>query len=169
MYTFHQKTSTIPLHIMLIQALVLESVGFHYFLHQWSEIAAWILLALNGYTLLLFLGEIQAIRLCPVQLTDDNLVLQISLMKSLSVPLKKIDKVQYYDGPEQWSKQELKTIFDGTAADFVKEKPTFELLLKEPITAHYLYGFEKKVNRIFLNIDEPDTFYQTLKSRLDCT
>ncbi|MDQ0246736.1 membrane protein YdbS with pleckstrin-like domain [Bacillus fengqiuensis] len=166
MYTFHQKTSTIALHIMLIHALVLESVGFHYFLHQWNEIAAWVLLALNVYTLLFFLGEIQAIRLCPVQLTEEKLVLQIGLTKSLSVPLEKINKIQYYDGPEKWSKQESKMIFDGTAADFMKKKPTFEISLKEPITAHYMYGFEKKVDRIFMDIDESDAFYQTLKSRL---
>lgn len=166
MYTFHHKTSTIALHIMLIHALVLESAGFHYFLHQWNEAAAWILLAFNVYTLFFFLGEIQAIRLCPIQLSNENLVLQIGLTKSLSVPLEKIDAIQYYNGPEKWSRQELKTIFDGTVADFMKEKPTFEILLKEPITAHYMYGFEKKVNRIFLNIDEENAFYEAVTSKL---
>jgi hypothetical protein len=165
-YSFHRQTNTIALHIMLIHALILESAGFHYLLHQWNAAAAWVILAFNIYTFFFFLAEIQAIRLCPIRLTDEMLILQIGLTKSLTVPLDTIDRIQYYSGPEKWGKQEAKTIFDGTPADFMKEKPTFEIILKEPLTAHYMYGFEKKVTRIFLNADDSAAFYESFTSRL---
>ncbi|WP_377918163.1 hypothetical protein [Bacillus songklensis] len=165
-FTFHTKTSTVALHIMLIHALALESVGFHYFLHQWNEVLAWVLLALNVYTLFFFLGEIQAIRLCPIKLTNKTLTLQIGLAKSMVIPLDAIKTIKQYDGPEKLSKHKQKTIFDATVADFMKEKPMFEIVLNEPVEACYMYGIKKKTERILLNADNAEAFYHALSSKL---
>lgn len=82
-FTYHKNTSSIAVNILLIHGAVLESIGFHYILQSWNEIAAYILLFLNVYGVLYFLGEIQATRLTPFYLSNQSLYLQVGLSKSL--------------------------------------------------------------------------------------
>ncbi|MDF2608233.1 MAG: hypothetical protein K0S34_2431 [Bacillales bacterium] len=161
-FTYHKKTSVLSVYIMLIHAIVIETIGLHYFLHQWNEIIAYIVFFLNVYTVLYFLGEINATRLTPFILSDEKLYLQTGLSKSMEVPLDSIKVFKYYDGPEKFTKKELATLFDARVIDFITEKPTFEILLKEPQTLNLLYGIQRKVDRIVLNIDEPNNFYEQL-------
>ena len=166
LFTYHHKTSAIALNIMMIHAIAIETIGIHYFLHQVNPILSYILLFFNIYSVLLFLAEIQATRLSPIQINSNYLLLQIGLMKRIKVPLESIAQFNYYNGPENISKKELETTFDARANDFIQEKPMFELTLKEPLTAQLLYGFTKKVDRIFLTVDDPSRFHQTLTNSL---
>ncbi|WP_026568284.1 hypothetical protein [Bacillus sp. UNC41MFS5] len=166
MYTYHKKTGTITLYVMLIHALVLESVGFHFLLHSWSPLVAIIALVLNVYTLLFFLAEIQAIRHCPIMITDRHLYLQVGIIKQLIVPLQEIKDIYPYDGPETVTKEESKQIFDAVLADFFKEKPQFEVEFFHPVEARFIYGFKKKVTKAHLRLDEPQKFFQVLKSKI---
>jgi hypothetical protein len=165
-YSYHQKTSAIAVYIMLIHATLIETLGLHYFLHQWNPILSFVLLFLNVYGILFFLAEIQAIRLAPFLLRDDWLLLQVGITKSIVVPLSNIATFAYYNGPEKFTAAEQKTLFDARAADFIMEKPTFEIVLKEPQNLQLMYGLKKPVNRIVLNIDDAESFQQQLKSRL---
>lgn len=166
MYTCHKKTCTITLYVMLIHALVLESVGFHFLLHSWSPLVAIIALVLNVYTLLFFLAEIQAIRHCPIMITDRHLYLQVGIMKQLIVPLEEIKEIHPYDGPATITKEESKLIFDAVLTDFFKEKPQFEVEFYHPIEASFIYGFKKKVTKAHLRLDEPQKFYQALTNKI---
>jgi hypothetical protein len=161
-FTYHKKTSVMSVYIMLIHAIVIESVGFHYLLHGWNELVTYIVLFLNMYTVLYFLGEINATRLTPFILSDKKLYLQTGLSKSMEVPLNLIKEFKYYDGPEKFTRKELATLFDARVIDFITEKPTFEIMLKEPLTLNLLYGIQRKVDRIVLNVDEPSNFYEQL-------
>ncbi|WP_409294197.1 hypothetical protein V1498_13275 [Peribacillus sp. SCS-26] len=165
-FTYHKKASTIAVYVMLIHATVIESIGLHYFLHQWNEIAAYILLFLNIYGILYFLGEIQATRLTPYVLEDQRLYVQTGLAKSMDIPLENIKEFKYYDGPEKFTKIESRTLWDARAADFIVEKPTFELVLKKEQDVTLMYGLKRKVNRVVLNVDEPQSFLSEIQSRL---
>lgn len=165
-FTYHKKTSVMAVYIMLIHATVLESVGLHYVLHQWNEIAAYILLFLNVYAILFFIGEIQATRLTPFLLKEDELYLQVGLSSSLTLPIKNIKEIKFYDGPEKISKKELETIYDARVLDFMKEKPMFEIILKETETLNLMYGITRKVDRVFLNVDEGNEFFEEMQARI---
>ncbi|USK52809.1 hypothetical protein LIS82_14315 [Cytobacillus solani] len=165
-YTYHKKTSVNAVYIMLIHATVIESIGFHYFLHQWNEMASYILLFLNLYAILYFLAEIHAIRLTPFVLSRDCLLLQPGFSKSMELPLEIIKEIKYYDGPEKLNKKELNELFDARVIDFFQEKPQFEINLKEPQVVNFAYGIKKEVKRIILNVDDPDGFYQAIQKRI---
>jgi membrane protein YdbS with pleckstrin-like domain len=165
-FSYHKKTSVIALNIMLIHAVVIETVGVHYLLHTINPIISCITLILNIYTVLLFIAEIQATRLTPIQIRNKELIIQIGIMKRINIPLENISKFDYYYGPEKFSKQELEQIFDARVNDFFQEKPMFDIYLNDALTANLLYGFTKKVNRIVLSVDEPDRFYQTISQSL---
>lgn len=166
LFTYHKKTSVNAVYIMLIHATVIESIGLHYFLHQWNEIFAYILLALHIYAVLFFLAEMHATRLSPYVLTDQHLLLQTGLSKSMFLPLNKIEKFCYYEGPEKFNRKELDDLYDARVIDFFQEKPLFEITLKEPQEVCFMYGFKRKVNRIILNTDNPAIFYQEVQKRI---
>jgi hypothetical protein len=165
-FSYHKKTSVIALNLMLIHAVVIETVGVHYLLHKINPIISYITLLLNIYTVLLFIAEIQATRLTPIQIRNKELVIQIGIMKRINISLKNISKLEYYKGSEKFSNQEMQHIFDARVNDFIQEKPMFDIYLKETSTANLLYGFTKKVDRIVLSVDEPERFYQTLSESL---
>ncbi|RSD27235.1 hypothetical protein [Mesobacillus subterraneus] len=162
-FTYHQKTSVNAVYIMIIHAIVLESVGLHYFLHSWNAIVSYILLFLNLYGILFILAELQATRLTPFLLANDHLLLQTGFSRSMYLPLSKIKEIRYYDGPEKISGKE---VYDARVPDLIQEKPMFEILLHEPVEVKFLYGFKRKVTRVVLNVDEPESFFQAVKQSL---
>ncbi|WP_421378774.1 hypothetical protein ACOJQI_13735 [Bacillus salacetis] len=166
-FTIHQKGSCIALYVMLIHAVLIESIGLHYFLHQWNPIISWILLILNGYSILFFLAQIQGFRLNPVKITDEDLIIRIGFASRINIPLSCIAAVSQYNGPEKLRKAREKITFQAIAPDFMPEKPQFEIILKEPQTAHYLYGFTKKVSQIHIKLDDPSSFKASLLGKLE--
>ncbi|MBT2689461.1 hypothetical protein J7I93_14810 [Bacillus sp. ISL-47] len=165
-FTYHQKTSVNAVYIMLIHAIVIESIGLHYWLHSWSPLIAYISIFLNIYGLLYFLAEIHATRLTPFVISDSHLLLQTGFSKSMNLPLEKIKEIKYYDGPEKFSGKELKDLYDARVPDFIQEKPMFEITLSELEEIHLMYGLKRRASRVVLNVDEPEKFYQEMMNKL---
>ncbi|EEK44495.1 hypothetical protein [Bacillus paranthracis] len=162
-YSYHKKTSAIGVYIMIIHATLIESIGFHYLFHQWNPVVAWVLLILNVYAMFYFLAEIQAMRKNPIIVTEEQVIIQIGLGKKIIIPFTQIDKITFYKGELLKKEKEL---LDATVMEFIKEPPTFEIILKEPIKAQLLYGFSKTVSRVHLNVDEERKFYDAVTEKL---
>ncbi|GED17842.1 hypothetical protein [Aneurinibacillus migulanus] len=88
-------------------------------------------------------------------------------MKQLTIPLEDIKSIHYYPGPEKLSKDEKQCTFDVVLANFIKEKPTFEVEFYTPKEVKLIYRFKKKVVEVHLRPDEPQKFYDTLTAKLD--
>ncbi|MBK5505793.1 hypothetical protein [Bacillus sp. TH12] len=164
-YSYHKKTGAIGVYIMIIHATVIESIGFHYLLHQWNPVIAWILLILNVYAMIYFLAEIQAMRKNPIVVTEEQVIIQIGLGKKVVLSFTQIDNIAFYKGESLTAKEE-KEVLDATVMEFIKEPPTFEITLKEPVKVQLLYGFTKTVSRVHLNVDEKRKFYDAVTERL---
>jgi len=164
-YSYHKKTGAIGVYIMIIHATLIESIGFHYLLHQWNPVIAWILLILNIYAMFYFLAEIQAMRKNPIIVAEEKVIIQIGLGKKIVIPFTQIDNIAFYKG-EPLKKEEEKEVLDATVMEFIKEPPTFEIILKEPVKAQLLYGFSKTVSRVHLNVDEERKFYDAVIEKL---
>ncbi|MBS4172773.1 hypothetical protein [Bacillus sp. FJAT-49736] len=159
-FTYHKKTSNIALNIMLLHAIIIETLGLHFLLHEWNPLVSYILLIFNVYAVLLILAEIQAIRLNPIIIQNQELHIQLGLSKRLVVPIDQIESI----GSCNQNSIDKKEIFDGILNDFVKEPPNIVIMLKEPIAASYFYGVTRKVRSIHLRLDAPDTFRKKLES-----
>ncbi|MFK4289408.1 MULTISPECIES: hypothetical protein [Bacillus] len=164
-YSYHKKTGAIGVYIMIIHATVIESIGFHYLLHQWNPVIAWILLILNVYAMIYFLAEIQVMRKNPIVVTEEQVIIQIGLGKKVVLSFTQIDNIAFYKGESLTAKEE-KEVLDATVMEFIKEPPTFEITLKEPVKVQLLYGFTKTVSRVHLNVDEKRKFYDAVTERL---
>ncbi|MCQ6342864.1 hypothetical protein NPM06_25190 [Bacillus cereus] len=165
-YSYHKKTGAIGVYIMIIHATLIESIGFHYLLHQWNPVIAWILLILNVYAMIYFIAEIQAMRKNPLNVTEEQVIIQIGLGKKIVIPFTQIDNIAFYKGDELLTAKEGKQVLDATVMEFIKEPATFEITLKEPVKAQLLYGFSKTVSRVDLNVDEERKFYDAVKEKL---
>ncbi|MEC1969755.1 hypothetical protein P9G36_22505 [Bacillus cereus] len=165
-YSYHKKTGAIGVYIMIIHATLIESIGFHYLLHQWNPVIAWILLILNVYAMIYFIAEIQAMRKNPLIVTEEQVIIQIGLGKKIVIPFTQIDNIAFYKGDELLTANEGKQVLDATVMEFIKEPATFEITLKEPVKAQLLYGFSKTVSRVHLNVDEERKFYDAVKEKL---
>ncbi|PGB02757.1 hypothetical protein [Bacillus toyonensis] len=164
-YSYHKNTGAIGVYMMIIHATVIESIGFHYLLHQWNPVIAWILLILNVYAMIYFIAEIQAMRKNPIIITGKQVMIQIGLGKKIVLPFTQIDNITFYKGESLTAKEE-KEVLDATVMEFIKEPATFEITLKEPVKAQLLYGFSKTVNRVHLNVDEEREFYNAVSEKL---
>ncbi|HDR8485810.1 MULTISPECIES: hypothetical protein [Bacillus cereus group] len=164
-YSYHKKTGAIGVYIMIIHATLIESIGFHYLLHQWNPVIAWILLILNVYAMIYFIAEIQAMRKNPLIVTEEQVIIQIGLGKKIVISFTQIDNIAFYKD-ELLTAKEGKQVLDATVMDFIKEPATFEITLKEPVKAQLLYGFSKTVSRVHLNVDEERKFYDAVKEKL---
>lgn len=164
-YSYHKKTGAIGVYMMIIHATAIESIGFHYLLHQWNPVIAWILLILNVYAMIYFIAEIQAMRKNPIIITEKQVMIQIGLGKKIVLPFTQIDNITFYKGESLTAKEE-KEVLDATVMEFIKEPATFEITLKEPVKAQLLYGFSKTVSHVHLNVDEERKFYDAVTERL---
>ncbi|HDW3058056.1 TPA: hypothetical protein RMI67_005974 [Bacillus cereus] len=164
-YSYHKKTGAIGVYIMIIHATLIESIGFHYLLHQWNPVIAWILLILNVYAMIYFIAEIQAMRKNPLIVTEEQVIIQIGLGKKIVISFTQIDNIAFYKD-ELLTAKEGKQVLDATVMEFIKEPATFEITLKEPVKAQLLYGFSKTVSRVHLNVDEERKFYDAVKEKL---
>lgn len=162
-FTYHQKTGAIAFYIMIIHGLVIETIGFHFLIHQWSPVVSWVLLALNLYGFLFLLAEIQAIRLNPYRITESEIILQVGLTKKVTVPFHKIKSIHHYKETEQ----EKKDVFDATIKEFIEEPPTFEITLTDPVQAHFLYGIQREISCIHLNVDDQQKFFHMMKEKIE--
>ncbi|MGM7634258.1 hypothetical protein [Bacillus sp. Hm123] len=163
-FTAHQNTSVIAFYVMMIHAIVLESVGLHWLLHSVSPIVSWILLVINMYGVLFFIGEIQAIRLNRITVDSDEIMIPIGLMKRITVPIEAIHSIRRLEPGEYHPKD--KTAFHGMYVDFEKPEPQIVIELQEPLTVKYLYGFSKQVDKVYLKLDQPEEFLAAARHEL---
>jgi hypothetical protein len=47
--------------------------------------------------------------------------------------------------------------------DMMTEKPPLEILLKQPLKAHYLFGITKKIERNHIRLDDPTALLENIR------
>jgi hypothetical protein len=165
-FTFHKKTSFVALNLMLIHALIIESVGLHYFFSKIDHTLSLVLLFINVYSVLFLFGQMQAVKKIPLITTEDSIIMNIGFFKGMSLPYTAIKEIRRYEGPDTISASEKKYTFEALVSDFIPEKPSIEILLKEPVVTDLIYGFKKKVTRVVIKVDEPSSLMNIIEKRM---
>ncbi|MCZ8538101.1 beta-carotene 15,15'-monooxygenase [Paenisporosarcina quisquiliarum] len=157
-FTLHKNSSVIAFYAMLIHAIVFESIGFHWFLHEKSFLLSIVLLILNIYTVVYFIGEIQAIRLNPLRFHKDGLSVSLGLTKKIFIPY--VDIKQH-----QWGKALIpsKETLEFIANDLEKQPPHVILTFYKPLEATMFMGMKKEFTHVAIRVDEPER----LKSKFE--
>ncbi|RUL56989.1 beta-carotene 15,15'-monooxygenase [Lysinibacillus antri] len=158
--TLHKNSSYIAFQVMLIHAVVIETLGIHWFIHEKSLILSIILLILNIYTVLFLLADIQVVRLNPVLLCEDKFYLSIGLMKRMEIEWDEIEEV--YTEAEMIKQKQTKDTIDFVAKDFDEVHPNVILKLKNPKEATLAFGMKKTYSKVAIKFDDLQKFNEAL-------
>lgn len=165
MFTLHQKSSLIAFHIMLIHATVLEMVGLHWLFHDKSVVLSIIMLILNVYTVIFFLGDIQVVRHNPLVVSEEDIYVSLGLMKRMKINLSDIEEI--IDEPAQLKQKISKDTIDFVARDMEEVHPDVILKLKQPVEATLIMGMKKQYSKVAIRVDDPMRFKQVLKEKTE--
>lgn len=156
-FSLHQKSSLIAFYIMLIHAIIIETAAIHWLIHEKSLILSVIMLLLNVYTVIFFIGNIQAIRLNPLFVQDGKIFVSLGLEKRIVIPLEEIKKIKWGREAEE-EKINTKETIEFIAKDFETLPPHCIIEFKHPLTASLFLGFKKNYTKTAIRLDEPERF-----------
>jgi len=164
-FTIYKRSSLITFQIMIIHAVVIETLGIHWFLHSKSVILSLILLILNIYSIIFFLGDIQALRFNPLRIEHNRIYLSLGLAKRMEIQLKDIEELIV--DTEVLEQKTSKTTIEFIARDFEKVYPDIILKLKFPVEATLFMGIKRKYEQVAIRLDNPQDFKKILKQQLE--
>ena len=165
-FTLHRNTSHMAMQLMLIHAIIIETIGIHWWLHEKSLVLSIILLILNVYSVIYLIGDMQAVRLTPAVFGRDRLYLSLGMSKRMEIRYSDIAEVVTEE--EALSGKLSKDTAEFIARDFEEARPHVLLKLKEPVYATLLMGIRRPYTAVAVRTDEKDRFIRRLKNELDC-
>ncbi|ALC87580.1 hypothetical protein AM499_18515 [Bacillus sp. FJAT-22090] len=148
--TMHEKTSAVAINIMLIHAILIETIGLHWWLHEKSLILSIVLLLLNIYSVTFVLADIQVTRLHPMEIKNGKLYITQGFASRIIVPLSNIKEVEWGGSPP--SKNTVKFMYK----DFEEVDPQAIVYLHEAVQATMFLGMKKSVTEFAIRVDEPE-------------
>ncbi|MGE7879721.1 beta-carotene 15,15'-monooxygenase [Peribacillus muralis] len=151
--TIYKNSSYIAFQLMMIHAIVIETLGIHLWLHGKSTILSIILLVLNIYSVVYFLANMQAIRLNPIYMNDRTLFISVGLVKRAEIQFDNIESI--IEDPQILKKKIPKDTIDFIVRDFAKVDPDMILHLKKPINVTLSLGIQKEYSKIAIRSDSP--------------
>ncbi len=150
--TLHKSSSYIAFQMMMIHAIVIETIGIHWWLHEKSMVLSILLLILNVYSVLFFIADMQAVRLNPIYATNDALYLSLGLMKRTTIRFANIEKIE--KDPELLKEKLSKDTIDFIARDFGEAYPQIILKMREPLEVTFMLGIKKRYNHVAIKVDQ---------------
>lgn len=151
--TLYRNSSYIAFQVMLIHAIVVETLGLHFWLHEKSLILSMVLLFFNIYGIIFLLGDIQAVRSNPVYFDEQAIYISLGLMKRAKIRFDEIEAV--IENPKAQEKKSKDTI-QFIASDLTTPDPHILLVMKKPITAIEFMGIERQYTKIEIHSDSPN-------------
>lgn len=164
-FTIHKNTSFVAFYVMLLHAIVIETIGIHWWLHDVSLILSIVLLLLNIYSVLYVLAEIQAVRLNPIRMENEALYLSLGIGKRMMVSYDCIEKVQWGNEAAACNLKS-KDLLDFLARDLESVEPQCVIHFKTPQKATVFFGMEKEYTQVALRVDELARFEEALREKI---
>ncbi|MBA2176775.1 hypothetical protein H0266_17940 [Halobacillus locisalis] len=159
-FSYHKKTEYVGVFLMLVHAMVIEIIAVHAALAQYSHTVAWVATILDVYALLFLIGDYQAIRKSPIIVDRKSLHIQKGLRFHLTLPLESILSVE--KGVE--GVRDKQSLSLGLAG-FEPSTPDYKLTLKTAQTAYLIFGLKRSVKTIYIKVDDPESFLDTLQAQ----
>jgi membrane protein YdbS with pleckstrin-like domain len=159
-FTYHRRVSYGAMMAALMLVMIPETLGLHFLVQRWSPAAAWVLTVLSIYSVLWLLGLYQAVRLRPIRVEEDRLLIRIGLKWRVEVPFEDIAAVEVLRGGTVLPKRKdlLRAVVLGDAR--------YLLTLARPAVAEGPYGIRRRVEKIAFAVDEPQRFEAAVKGRI---
>lgn len=159
--TMYKKSNFIAFQVMMIHAIIVETLGVHYWLHDKAPLLSIILLVLNIYSIFFFLGDLQALRLNPIYATNETIYISLGLMKRTEINYTNIESI--IEEPEILQKKLSENTADFVIRDFEKVYPDIILKMKKPQKVTLFMGIEKEFDFVAIKSDHPEQLKQLIE------
>jgi len=126
-----------------------ETAGLHLLIARWSTSAAWVATALAAYGVVWLLGDLRALHLRGVSVSEGLLRIRIGVRREADVPLWSIAAIEEGALP-------------GAERLAVLGAPVLTLRLREPAYVRSLFGRARRASALALQIDDPAAFRRLL-------
>ncbi|MDZ5473360.1 hypothetical protein SM124_16700 [Bacillus sp. 31A1R] len=164
LFTYHQKSGYVGFIYAMIFVMILESVGVSFLLYKWSPILHWIHLVLGILTIIFLVFDLRAVVKNPIRIQENTLTLKIGSRPEYIVLIENVEDIKNGNINYENDKKS-KDVLDLSLLGF--DLPTFELVLKEPVESKGNFGNRKMIKRIFLTVDDEQSFYRLIKNKED--
>lgn len=162
--TIYKKSSYIAFQVMMIHAIIVETLGIHYFIHDKWPIVSIVLLLFNVYSILFFVGDIQAVRLNPIAVNERSMFISQGLMKRAKIDFTHIECI--IEDREFLEKKRKKDTLEFVMRDFETVYPDFVLKMKVPQKATLFMGIEKEYRYVAIKCDDPVQLKEILNANV---
>lgn len=152
-----EQASMLVIVIGAIHVLVLEGIGLHFLVHQWSAVAAWILSLSNVYLIFVLIADYRLTKLNPVLVTERLIRIRIAHDIWTDIDRDQIAAVRLLKDPLPDS--ELR----DTAAPLFGT-PNIMLDLTAPVSVTGRFGSRRDVKHVALCLDQPHEFIAALEA-----
>jgi hypothetical protein len=145
-FSMHRRKNWMMIVGLLMLIMIGGTVGDHLIVSHWSSIAAWVVTGLTLYGALWLLGDAHALRLYPLRLHGDELLIEIGLRWRVRLPRAAIVRITPCESvPED-------------ALRAVILEPTALIELAAPVTVGGPFGIQRRADRIAITVDDVDGF-----------
>jgi hypothetical protein len=151
-FSMHRRTSYLAVMGVFCFLIVVESGAAHLVLASFSATAAWVATGLSLYTLLWMIGDAHAVRLSPLRLTPEGLLIERGRRWRVLVPWADLAEAT-----------PIESRVDG-ALDLSLLGPNVLLTLRTPALARGPLGITRSAARLTLSIDDRDAFLARVKA-----
>ncbi|GAB2536715.1 hypothetical protein GCM10026983_05020 [Gracilibacillus alcaliphilus] len=160
-FTYHKDSQIKTIIILCLILITVEGTLFHFLLHQWSSIAAWIFTILHIYGLLYMIGFYNSVRYLPHKLEQDALLIRLGYQSSITVAVDNIESIKHAKAGDLFEK-EVKHTYDSLLKI---DSPQYEIFLKQPVQVKGFFGKQRLVNSVVFRADQPEKLLESIRER----
>jgi hypothetical protein len=153
-FSMHRRSHYGVIVGVLIFLIIGESAALHLFVARLSQTAAWLLSASSIWGSLWLIGDAHALRLNPLQLSADGLIVNVGIRWRTFIPYRAIKTVALADGAAR-TPMTLRATVAG-AADV-------QIVLHRPLQARGLFGRTREFDTLLLTVDRPEALVAALQ------
>lgn len=144
---------------VLVILLCLETILVHFFLVQWSPIAAWIVTGLSAYALVFFFGDLNSLRRRPLIITESGIALRVGIRWNVFIPFENIRHVTTTRIPSLAHENYFNVALLRNSNCIIH--------LHDPVTISGLYGIRKTATSIAMSIDDVQRFASEVSTSME--
>jgi len=147
-FTTHKESGYVAVWAVLLFVLVIETVGLHFLLLQWSPVAAFVSTGLSIYSLVFFVADLASMVKRPIVLHNGQLLFRIGIRWNATIVREDIERLTPIRDFDKAKERDTLLCAPGNA-------PNLLLELHRPVTVTGFFGIRRQTQRIAFHADDP--------------
>ena len=150
-FSYHKQNASLAILYAVLGTAIVELAALELLLRAHHRLAANVFLVVDALAVLWILGYARAVQLRPILVTSDTLMVRGGMQWSLDVPRSAIESIAV--GRVKFPDKRTPEYLRATMG-----QPNVLITLTRPLVATGAYGFTRRVTRLGLSVDDPNTF-----------